>query len=312
VNNYAGEDFPGLLTVDDALVKSVNVVFVDLGCHAGVGEVVKAATDAGIPADATSAQGAVFLGGLDGKGVNALEMASAFATFTARGTYAQPYSIVRIKTRSGSVLYEHKPKTRDVFSPDEVGVLNNPLQRVAREGTGRGAAIGRPVIVKTGTTQDNKDAWLAGATPQLATAVWVGYADSKPMSNVHGRAVTGGSFPAAIFGQLMRAAHQGLPVQPIATSSPDTLGLQVIGPTTTSSSSTTTTTENTTVPTPTTLGGTSDTTEFSRPPTTRRPTTTSTSRPTTTTTRARGPQSTTTSIKGNSAASASTTSTTRG
>src|SRR5205085_4297477 len=68
VNNYAGEDAGGVLSVDDALVHSVNVVFVDLGCRVGVNDVVRTAIRAGIPTDATSRQGAVFLGGLDGKG----------------------------------------------------------------------------------------------------------------------------------------------------------------------------------------------------------------------------------------------------
>jgi len=287
VNNYAGEDAGGLISVDDALVKSVNVVFVDLGCQTGVKNVVDAAVDDGISEKATKAQGAVFLGGLD-KGVNALEMASAFATFAARGTYAKPYAITRIKNRDGAVIYERKPDTRAVFAPEEVGVLNNPLQRVVREGTGKAAAIGRPVIAKTGTSQDNTDAWLVGATPQLATGVWVGYEPMKPMANVHGRAVTGGSFPAAIFGELMRAAHSGVPTQPIFTASPDALGLRIIGATTTSSSSTSTSSTTTTTAPPPPVEGTAPT-DANRPPppgrqtTTTRPTTT-TSRPATSTT----------------------------
>ncbi|HVE94376.1 MAG TPA: transglycosylase domain-containing protein, partial [Acidimicrobiales bacterium] len=289
VNNYAGEDAGGLITVDDAMVKSVNVVFVDLGCQAGVKNVLEAATDDGISEEATKAQGAIFLGGLD-KGVNALEMASAFGTFTARGKYAEPYAIARIKNRDGGVIYERKPKTSEVFAAEEVGVLNNPLQRVVSEGTGKAAAIGRPVIAKTGTSQDNNNAWLVGATPQLATGVWVGYEPMKPMTNVHGRAVTGGSFPAAIFSDLMRAAHRGVPVQPIFTASPDSLGLRMIGPTSTTSStsSTSSTTSTTAVTPPPTEVGPAPTVPPRQPPgrqttTTARPTTT-TSRPATTTT----------------------------
>ncbi|MDP9441730.1 MAG: penicillin-binding protein, partial [Actinomycetota bacterium] len=167
VNNYAGEDAGGRINVDQAMVNSVNVVFVELGCEVGVRDVINTATAGGIPEDATKVQGAVFLGGLDGKGVNALEMAASFATFAARGTYAEPYSIARIKDREGRVIFEHKIETRQVFKPEEVGVLNNPLQGVVREGTGRAAGIGRPVAGKTGTTQDNIDAWFVGYTPQL-------------------------------------------------------------------------------------------------------------------------------------------------
>ena len=117
VNNYAGEDAGGVIDVDEALVHSVNVVFVDLGCQVGPKNVVRAATDDGIPDDATSAQGAVFLGGLDGKGVNALDMASAFATFAADGVYAQPYAITRITNRDGKVIYEHKPADASRLQP---------------------------------------------------------------------------------------------------------------------------------------------------------------------------------------------------
>ncbi len=260
VNNYAGEDAGGRISVDDAMVQSVNVVFVELGCKVGVRDVIKTATDDGIPDDATKAQGAVFLGGLDGKGVNALEMASSFATFAARGTYARPYAIARITDRGGRVVFEHRPETKQVFKAEEVGILNNPLQRVVRDGTGRGAAIGRPVAGKTGTTQDNIDAWFVGYTPQLATGVWVGYAQPQPMNDVHGRAVTGGSFPARIFGELMRGAHQGLPVKQLFTASPDQLDLKNLtpttpAPTTTSSTTTSSSTTSSTITTSTTPPG---------------------------------------------------------
>ncbi len=84
VRNYAGEDFGGAIDVNTALARSVNVVFVDLGCQVGVRDVVRAATDAGVPRDATEAQGAVFLGGLD-RGVSPLTMAAAYATFASGG-----------------------------------------------------------------------------------------------------------------------------------------------------------------------------------------------------------------------------------
>ena len=228
VNNYAGEDAGGVIDIDAALVHSVNVVFVELGCEVGTSDVVRAATDDGISPNATSAQGAVFLGGLDKEGVNALAMASAFATFAADGVYAQPYAISKITNRDGVVVYQHKPSTKRAFSAEEVGVLNRPLQDVIRRGTGTAASLGRPVIGKTGTTQNNIDAWFIGATPDLATGVWVGYPTPKPMTRVHGRAVTGGSFPALIFRDVMRSALKGVPPHGIHTTSPDALGLHKI------------------------------------------------------------------------------------
>ena len=297
VDNYAGEDAGGTLDVDDALVHSVNVVFVDLGCQVGVKNVVQAANDDGVPKDATSGQGAVFLGGLDGKGVNALEMASAFATFAAKGMYAQPYAIAKITDRGGHVIYEHHAKPRRVFSEDEVGVIDSPLQRVVKEGTGKAAAIGRPVLGKTGTTQDNVDAWFIGATPDYATGVWVGHAKPKPMRSVHGRAVTGGAFPAQVFSDVMKAAHKGVKVHRIPTVSPDVLGLHKVGSTSKSEDTTTSSTETTAVVNEeTTTTSTPDETTTTRTPRTTRPTTTTTEPgPTTTTTEKQQKQSATTS-----------------
>jgi membrane peptidoglycan carboxypeptidase len=228
VENYAGEDFGGAIDVSTALARSVNVVFVDLGCQVGVRNVVRAATDAGVPDDATKAQGAIFLGGLD-RGVSPLTMAAAYATFASGGVYAEPYGIRTIRDSRGKVVYEHQPKTHRAFTAEQAGVLNGTLQRVIGEGTGRAAGLGRPVAGKTGTTENNVDAWFVGYVPQVATAVWVGYDPRRPMSDVHHRAVTGGSFPAAIFGDLMRTGLAGVPVRPLPVASPDALHLRPLG-----------------------------------------------------------------------------------
>jgi len=321
VNNYAGEDASGRITVDDAMVKSVNTVFAELGCEAGARNVKTTAVDAGLPEDVAQNPGTLFLGGVDGKGVNALEMAAAYATFAAKGVYAEPYAITRIEDRKGRTIYEHDPETRPVFKPEEVGVLNNPLQGVVANGTGRNANIGRPVAGKTGTTQDNVDAWFVGYTPQLATGVWVGYKDNKPMSNVKGRNVTGGSFPAQIFSDVMKKAHEGVKATSLFTASPDDLDLKkavpstVPGDTTTSSttsSSTTSTTESTTTTAPATTttaapGATTPTTAGRQTTTTAPPATTTTTARRNTTTTTAAPTTTTAEVSTESNSSTTTT-----
>jgi penicillin-binding protein 1A len=294
VNNYAGEDLGGQITVDDALIHSVNVVFAELGCQTGAKEVKRAATDAGVPEDVAKNPGTLFLGGVDGKGVNALEMASAYATFAAKGIYAEPYSIVRVKDRKGRVVYEHKAKTRPAFDPKEVGVLNNPLQGVVKSGTGAAANLGRPVAGKTGTTQDSVDAWFIGYTPELATGVWVGFPDPRPMVNIRGvRNVTGGSFPARIFADVMKAALQGVKPSPLFTASPDDLDLQPAAGETTTTSSTSSTTTSSTTSTTAAPTGESTTTTASPATTTPGRTTTTTAAPQTTTTTAKRSTTTT-------------------
>jgi membrane peptidoglycan carboxypeptidase len=231
VDNAGNRSAGGRIDIDRALVQSVNVVFVDLGCEVGIEPVLRAAADAGIPEEATEAQAAVFLGGLD-RGVSALTMAAAYATFASGGIYAEPYAIARIVDGDGKVVYQREPDPRRAFRREEVGVLNRQLAAVVTSGTGRAAAIGRPVAGKTGTTQDNGDAWFVGFVPQLSTAVWVGYEPRRPMHRVHGRTVFGGSFPAAIFARVMRVALERVPVEPIPTADPGDLDLRRLRKTT--------------------------------------------------------------------------------
>jgi penicillin-binding protein 1A len=286
VDNYEGES-PGGITIDDALMHSVNTVFAQLVLQPNVGPaaVVQSATDAGIDDDELKRdrdRPSVALGGLT-RGVTPLEMANAYATFAAKGVRAEPYAITRVLDRDGDVLYEHHTKTAQAIDEKLVGVLNAALIRVVQGGTGVGAQVpGWTIGGKTGTTQNYGDAWFIGITPPLATSVWVGHADRiVPMTNVHGRRVNGGSFPASIFAATMRVELAGTKPQALFTASPDGLGLTMLGPPPTSSTSTPTT-ETTEVPT----------TEFVEPtptptttatPTTQPPTTT-TKKPTTTTT----------------------------
>ena len=230
VRNFEGEG-GGAISVDDAMVHSVNTVFAQIMARVGPEATAKAAEEAGIGRGAlTPLQCAMALGGLR-QGVSPLDQAAGFATFAARGTYAKPYAITRIRDRSGKVVYRHSKDVDERPPSKEVGVLNGVLQRVVREGTGTAAAIDRPVAGKTGTTERNGNAWFIGYTPQLATAVWVGRPEGDiPMTNVHGIAVTGGSFPARIFSRYMRGALAGTPVQPLYTVSPDELSLRAIPP----------------------------------------------------------------------------------
>jgi penicillin-binding protein 1A len=258
VDNFEGES-AGALTIDDALIHSVNTVFAQLVLQPGVGPdaVVSAATDSGISGDELTRdrdRPSVALGGLT-RGVSPLEMASAYATFAAKGVRADPYSIVRIRDRRGHVLYEHHTHTTQAIDPTLVGVLNNALIQVVQQGTGTGAQVPRWTVGgKTGTTQNFGDAWFVGITPPLATAVWVGNPDRiVPMTNVHGRHVNGGSYPASIFSATMRAALADVSPQALFTASPDALGLTVVNDTSTAPA-TTATTSSTVPETPTTEG----------------------------------------------------------
>lgn len=231
VDNYEGEG-TGQSTVDNAMTHSINTVFAQLTLEAGPENVMRTAGTLGVNDAETNvgAHPAVGLGGLR-KGVTPLEQAAAFATFAAKGVYAAPYSIVRVVNRHGDEAYRRRPSTRDAFSANEVGVLNAALASVVREGTGKAADIGRPVGGKTGTTQNYGDAWFVGFVPQLSTAVWVGHPQQVvPMVNVHGRRVSGGSFPAEIWASYMRRTVEILPVEEIFTAPPESLSLRLLNP----------------------------------------------------------------------------------
>jgi len=225
VHNYEGEG-GGPITVDDAMAHSVNTVFQQLMTDVGPTNLQRTAERLGIaPDELTPARCAMALGGLP-QGVSPLEQAAAYATFAAKGLYAQPYSIVRIKNRRGQVVYEHQVKTSPALPPVEAGVLNAALEGVVNNGTGTAAGIGRPLAGKTGTTENHADAWFIGYVPQLSTAVWVGYPDSLvPMTDVGGIAVSGGTYPERIFARYMKPALANVDVQELYTASPDQLSL---------------------------------------------------------------------------------------
>lgn len=219
VKNYGGVQ-RGTIPVDTAMAASDNTVFVQFALDIGLQKVVQAATEAGIttPLDPYPSTA---LGGLR-VGVSALDMASAYATFAAGGIHRTPYSVERVDRESfGQVssLYRHAPDDRRVMSANQAAAETQVLRGVVQRGTASqyhylDSEIGRPSAGKTGTTDDFVDAWYVGYTPQLSTAVWVGYPEGRrPMQGVHGLPVVNGeNFPLDIWAAYMRDATAGTPV----------------------------------------------------------------------------------------------------
>ncbi|WP_082053654.1 transglycosylase domain-containing protein [Gordoniibacillus kamchatkensis] len=117
--------------------------------------------------------------------VTPLEMASAFAIIANQGVRAEPTAIVRIEDAAGKVLYQASPSAAKIIEPSYAYVLTNMMESVFEEG-GTGSRVSslmkRPVAGKTGTT--DTDAWMVGYTPELATAVWVGYDKGKTVDAI--------------------------------------------------------------------------------------------------------------------------------
>jgi penicillin-binding protein 1A len=247
VDNYGNEAF-GDLTVADATANSVNTVYAQLLAEVGPKAVADAAHISGIDAD-LEAVPAIALGAEE---VSPLDLASAYLTFADDGVKVEPYAISRIEDGDGNVLWEpDRPEPDQVLEPDIARGINHALQGVVQSGTGTAADIGRPVAGKTGTTQDNVDAWFAGYVPGYATVVWMGYPDPRPMDDVQGRSVTGGSFPAQIWAAFMATAMEGRdeadfedpPADMLRPRPPDSGAPTVAPESSTTSSSTTSTSE---------------------------------------------------------------------
>jgi membrane peptidoglycan carboxypeptidase len=209
VSNSEGTDY-GELPLDEALVRSVNGVYARLAIDIGGGAIASQAQIMGVKTRLPSFP-SIALGAMD---VSVLDMASAYSTLANGGTAVEPTTIESVHTAEGEVYHPDQEVVPGALSAGNAYLLTRVMEDVIERGTGVAAAIGRPAAGKTGTTDDYADAWFVGFTPQLVTAVWVGYPEGRiPMTSVHGIRVMGGTFPAQIWQRFMAAAHAGLPVK---------------------------------------------------------------------------------------------------
>jgi penicillin-binding protein 1A len=222
VRNYENNDL-GNIDLTTATAYSDNTVYAQLAHVADPTKVAQTARKLGI----TSPIRGYFSIALGGEAVNPLEMARAFASFANGGkrvdgsTFGNRPRVVIWDSKSKT----NKPETTQVISKRNADIVNLILQRVITEGTGRRAALadGRPVAGKTGTTENYGDAWFVGYTPQLSVAVWVGYPDElRPMlTDYHGEAVAGGTYPALIWKAFMEDALPYLRAEPQSFDYPE-------------------------------------------------------------------------------------------
>src|SRR4051812_39031813 len=200
-NTYSGAE-----SLTRATLHSDNSVFAQLDVDVGPKNVAKTAKMMGITSklEGLPSEG---LGGLT-YGVSPLEMASAYATLAAGGIRSEPKAIRKVVFPDGKSDDLGKPKRKRVLSDGVAYTVTKVLEKNVQAGTGTAANIGCPAAGKTGTTDNFADAWFVGYTPQMSTAVWVGYPNARvEMTNVHGISVAGGTFPAEIWHDYMNVAH---------------------------------------------------------------------------------------------------------
>jgi penicillin-binding protein 1A len=209
VSNYEN-DYMGPISIATATTHSDNAVFAQLTALVQPQSVATTAHRLGI----TGKLSGFFSIGLGGEPASPLEMARAYGSFASGGSRIDgalmgnlPRVIETIGVK-GKTL-ENAPVPEPVLNSNLAAIVNQLLQGVVTSGTGKRAAIpGWSVAGKTGTTENYGDAWFVGYTPQLVTAVWVGYPTKLvPMlTEFHGRAVAGGTYPALIWKTFMEQA----------------------------------------------------------------------------------------------------------
>ena len=200
--NYDNEYY-GLVSMRKALALSRNIPSVRLAAAVGHDDIESMARAAGI-SGAVQNTPMVALGITE---VTPIELTYAFAAFAGMGTRPQPRFVLAVRDENGDIMYRTTIKTESRLDPGVAYVITDMMRDVVDYGTGtavRAAGFNLPVAGKTGTTSDGADVWFVGYTPDIATGVWVGYDERRPLPS-H---ATGGSVSAAVFGRVMRRMYR--------------------------------------------------------------------------------------------------------
>jgi penicillin-binding protein 1A len=198
-----GESYSGTMSLTSATLASDNTIYAQLILDVGPEAVCEAARRLGITTklQCYPAEG---LGGLT-RGVTTLEMANAYATLASGGVRHRATGIERVVFPDGTRENWAKPEGLRVMTDGQAYEVTQILEQNIQSGTGTRADYGCPAAGKTGTTDESKDAWFVGYTPQLSTAVWVGYPDA----GVAMPGAQGGEYAAPVWGAFMEPASDG-------------------------------------------------------------------------------------------------------
>ncbi|MFC2150820.1 transglycosylase domain-containing protein [Calditrichota bacterium] len=197
--------YQGSVTVKQALMSSLNTIAAQLIFRVTPEEVVQTAKLAGVKSKLQPMPSLA----LGAQGVTVIDMATMFATLARGGIFLPTSLVARVEGRGGDILFEALTAGTENLPREHVYQMLDMLQGVIEGGTGVGVkryGFTKIAAGKTGTSNDYRDSWFVGATPNLAVAVWVGYDDNRQMRFANGKGVTGASGALPIWADFMARA----------------------------------------------------------------------------------------------------------
>jgi penicillin-binding protein 1B len=200
-SNYTGR-FEGMVSYRRALALSLNVATASVGERVGFGRVVDLWHSLGMESRIEPYPSLV-LGSFE---VTPLELATAYSVLAGGGKRVEPRFFTSVEDASGKKVAENRARSRNVVSPESAYLVTDMLRTVIDAGTGReirSRGLTVDVAGKTGTTNDTKDAWFVGYTPELLAVVWVGYDDNRELG------LSGAEAALPIWARFMKAALAG-------------------------------------------------------------------------------------------------------
>lgn len=202
--NYDRKNY-GPTRLRDALAYSRNVVTVRLVDAMGVDRVIEFSRKIGFEGDMPRNL-SISLGSMS---TTPMELAVSYGVFANAGVKMKPIAVKYISDSKGRIIESNEPEGNQVIGPETAFLITSMMEDVVNYGTGwRIKAMGRPVAGKTGTTNDYRDAWFVGYTPEIVACAWVGFDDMRPLGNQE----TGARAASPIWLNFVKNASSGEPV----------------------------------------------------------------------------------------------------